>query len=130
MQDKKAAFSFDATHAHRPLDRFDVPALAADVKPWFNRSLVTVNDCLMRYAVVEGVFHWHHHDQEDELFYCVEGQLLVDLEPNGDSAGRTVTLDPGQGIMIPRGVEHRTRAPGRTVIMMFSGAGVAPTGDR
>jgi len=73
--------------------------------------------------VIEGEYHWHKHDGDDEFFYVVEGQLLIDLE------GRVVALSPGQGMVIPKGVVHRTRAPQRTIILMVENAGIIPTGD-
>lgn len=91
--------------------------------PWFNRTLCQVNDCLVRLGVFEGEFHWHQHDDEDEFFYVVEGELFIDLD------GRTVRLGPKEGVMVPRTVRHRTRAPERTVVLMFEGSGVVPTGD-
>jgi mannose-6-phosphate isomerase-like protein (cupin superfamily) len=72
-----------------------------------------------------GEFHWHHHDKEDEFFYVVDGCFLINLEEEG----RSVELLPRQGFAVPRGVVHRTRAPERTVILMFEGAGIVPTGD-
>jgi len=108
-----------------PLERIDIKALAdACTETWFNQSLCTVNDCVVRVGIVEGEFHWHKHDEEDEFFYVLEGRWLIDLEED-----RTVELTPGQGFMVPKGVVHRTRAPERTVVMMIEGAGVAPTGD-
>jgi mannose-6-phosphate isomerase-like protein (cupin superfamily) len=50
--------------------------------------------------------------------------LLIDLE------GRVVELQPRQGFVVPKGVLHRTRAPQRTVILMFENAGIVPTGDK
>jgi mannose-6-phosphate isomerase-like protein (cupin superfamily) len=107
-----------------PLDLIDVPAVAdACREKWFNQTLTRVNDCVIRLGVLCGEFHWHKHDAEDEFFYVVDGRLLVDLE------GRTVELSPRQGLTVPRGVVHRTRAPARTVVLMIEGAGVVPTGD-
>ncbi len=80
---------------------------------------------MVRLGVMQGEFHWHHHDEEDEFFYVVEGRFLIDLQEEG----RTVELTPRQGFSVPRGVVHRTRAPERTVILMFESAGVVPTGD-
>jgi mannose-6-phosphate isomerase-like protein (cupin superfamily) len=112
------------THAlYQPLQHIDVGALAAAQTPWWNRTLCAVNDAVVRLAVIEGEFHWHKHDEEDEFFYVVSGHLDVDLE------GRTVGLEPDQGFTVPRGVMHRTRAPSRTVILMVEKAGVVPTGD-
>jgi mannose-6-phosphate isomerase-like protein (cupin superfamily) len=90
---------------------------------WFNQTLCKVNDSVVRVAVIEGEYHWHKHEEDDEFFYVVEGRLLIDLE------GRTVELDPRQGFVVPRGVVHRTRAPHRTVILMVENAGIIPTGN-
>jgi mannose-6-phosphate isomerase-like protein (cupin superfamily) len=86
-------------------------------------ELVQVNDCVARIGVFKGEFHWHKHDREDEFFYVVEGKLLLDLE------GRTVELAPRQGLLVPRGVLHRTRAEERTVVLMIEAASITPTGD-
>ena len=102
----------------------DVPAEARAHEPWFNQTLTTVNDAVVRLGVIEGEFHWHKHDDEDEFFLVVEGQLLIDVEDVG-----TITLDVHQGYTVPSGVIHRTRAPRRTIILMVEAAGVAPTGD-
>jgi mannose-6-phosphate isomerase-like protein (cupin superfamily) len=108
----------------QPLETIDVRALADSVThPWWNQTLTRVNDAVVRLGVVRGEYHWHKHDEEDEFFYVVEGKLLVDLED------RTVELIPGQGITVPRGRVHRTRAPERTLMLMVEGAGVVPTGD-
>lgn len=106
------------------LELIDVNAIAAESKEkWFNQTLTKVNDSVVRIGVIEGEFHWHKHDNDDEFFYVTEGLLLIDLE------GRTVELKPGQGITVPKGVIHRTRAPQRTVILMVETAGIDPTGD-
>jgi mannose-6-phosphate isomerase-like protein (cupin superfamily) len=117
-----------ATHLnvlHPPLEVVDVAALvAACTDKWYNQTLCRVNDSVVRLGVVQGEYHWHKHDTEDEFFYTVSGLLLIDLD------GRTVELKPGQGFVVPRGVTHRTRALARTVILMVEGAGIVPTGDR
>jgi mannose-6-phosphate isomerase-like protein (cupin superfamily) len=107
-----------------PLEVIDAGALAdACAVPWWNQTLTRVNDCAVRLGVFEGEFHWHKHDREDELFFVLEGALLLELRD------RTVELLPRQGMMVPRGVEHRTRAPRRTVVLMVEAATVIPTGD-
>jgi len=106
------------------LEWMDVQALAAACKEtWYSQTLCRVNDCVVRQGIVHGEFHWHKHDEEDELFYVVEGRLLIDLE------GRTVELLPKQGTTIPKGVVHRTRPPERTVTLVIEGAGVVATGN-
>ena len=109
---------------HASLEVVDVKALAADcTHKWFNQTLCKVNDSVVRMGVVEGEYHWHQHDELDEFFYVVEGRFHIDLE------GRTVTLDAGQAFVVPKGVQHRPRAPHRTVILMVEGEGIVPTGD-
>jgi mannose-6-phosphate isomerase-like protein (cupin superfamily) len=107
------------------LERIDVQAIRLAVSDgWFNQTLCQVNDSVVRLGVVEGEFHWHKHDQEDEFFYVVSGRLFVDIED-----GPSVELLPEQGYSVPRGVVHRTRAPERTAMLMIESAGVNPVGD-
>jgi mannose-6-phosphate isomerase-like protein (cupin superfamily) len=110
---------------HKPLELIDEKALS-DAAPhkWYNQTLCQVNASVVRVGVIEGEYHWHKHDEDDEFFYVVEGKLLIDLEE------RVVELKPRQGFVVPKGVLHRTRAPERTVILMFENAGIIPTGDK
>lgn len=103
----------------------DVNALAeaCDYR-WYNQTLCKVNDSVVRLGVVEGQYHWHRHEDDDEFFYVVEGKLLIDLPRD-----RTVELGPGQGFVIPKGVIHRTRALERTIMLMVENAGIVPTGN-
>jgi mannose-6-phosphate isomerase-like protein (cupin superfamily) len=121
-----ASYPYD-THLdirYAPLEVVDVPTLVAASKhPWYNQTLCKVNDSVVRLGVIQGEYHWHAHDGEDEFFYVVEGKLIVDLDD------RSVELGPRQGFTVPRGIRHRTRAPERTVILMMEGAGIVPTGD-
>jgi mannose-6-phosphate isomerase-like protein (cupin superfamily) len=106
------------------LTLIDIPAEIAAHEPWFNQTLTTVNNAVVRLGIIEGDFHWHKHDDQDEFFLVLDGQLLIDLEDRD-----TVTLGPHQAYTVPRGVVHRTRAPVRTAILMVEAAGVVPTGD-
>jgi len=112
-----------------PLERIDTKRLITqNSEPWWNRTLCRVNDSLARIGVFHGEFHWHKHDVEDELFYVLDGKLFLDIE---DASGqRTVELAPWEGMMVPRGVMHRTRAPERAVVLMIEPATIVPTGDR
>lgn len=107
-----------------PLEIIDVGRLADECTvPWWNQTLCRVNDCVMRLGVFEGEFHWHSHEREDEVFFVLDGKLFVDLD------GRTIELARRQGVLVPRGVRHRTRAQVRTVVLMVEAATVVPTGD-
>lgn len=106
------------------LTTIDIPAEVAAHEPWFNQTLTQVNDCVVRLGIIEGEYHWHKHDSEDECFVVLDGELTIDVQDKG-----TVTLTRHQGYTIPKGVVHRTRAAVKTVILMVEGASVTPTGD-
>ncbi len=117
-------YSIHTDVKYKPLELVEVGRLADECpERWWNQTLSRVNDCVVRLGVFEGEFHWHMHDREDEFFYVLEGSLLLDLED------RTVALAPREGLMVPRGTTHRTRAPKRTVVLMIEAASVVPTGD-
>jgi len=116
-----------ATHLNvlfQQLQRIDVPQLVDSVTDqWYNQTLCQVNGSVVRLGVMQGEYHWHKHDEDDEFFFCLDGEFLVDLED------RTITLGPRQGFVVPKGVVHRTRAPQKCVILMVENAGIVPTGD-
>jgi len=106
------------------LEKIDVPQLVKECKDkWFNQTLTKVNDSVVRIGIVEGEYHWHKHDNDDEFFFVLEGQLLIDLED------RTIELNPNQGTTISKGVMHRPRAPKKTVMLMMETSAIQPTGD-
>jgi mannose-6-phosphate isomerase-like protein (cupin superfamily) len=107
-----------------PLTLIDVNKVAGAVADqWFNQSLCKVNDSVVRLGVMQGEYHWHKHDNDDEFFYVVSGKFIIDIE------GRSVELLPGQGFVVPKGVMHCTRSPERSVILMVETAAIVPTGD-
>ncbi|HLY42913.1 MAG TPA: cupin domain-containing protein [Terracidiphilus sp.] len=126
MPESSTAFPYETrlNILHGPLELVNVHAVPdADKYKWFNQTLCKVNDSVVRVGIIEGEYHWHKHDEDDEFFFVVEGRLFIDLE------GRTIALTPGQGLVVPRTVVHRTRAPQRTVILMVENAGIIPTGN-
>jgi mannose-6-phosphate isomerase-like protein (cupin superfamily) len=106
------------------LETMDVDAVARAQTPWWNRTLTQVNDAVVRLAVMDGDFHWHKHDEEDEFFFVLDGALTIDIE-----GAPSVRLEPGQGVTVPRGHMHFPHAHGRTVVLMVEQASVTPTGD-
>jgi mannose-6-phosphate isomerase-like protein (cupin superfamily) len=131
MADSVAPYTYETRlHIlHQPLELIDVKALAdACEYKWFNQTLCKVNESVVRVGIIEGEYHWHKHDDDDEFFYVVEGKLLIDLQRE-QQKDRIVELAPGQGFVVPKGVVHRTRAPQRTVILMMENAEIVPTGD-
>src|SRR5580704_13884736 len=92
---------------HKPLELIDEKSLADACEfQWYNQTLCRVNESVVRLGVVQGEYHWHKHDDDDEFFYVLEVQLLIDLED------KTITL-----------------APRRTVMLMVETNGIVPTGD-
>jgi len=102
----------------------DIPAIVNENREkWFNQTLTKVNDSVVRIGILEGEFHWHKHDNDDEFFFVLSGQLLIDLED------RTIELNPNQGVTISKGVMHRPRALQKTVVLMVETSEIKPTGD-
>jgi mannose-6-phosphate isomerase-like protein (cupin superfamily) len=124
-----------ATHLnvlYPALERIDIDSLVGRVQDeWYNQTLTQVNNSVVRLGVMTGEYHWHHHDHDDEFFFVLSGRFLIDLDPaeDGVTPGRVVELGPRQGITVPKGVVHRTRAPERSVILMVETAAIVPTGS-
>jgi mannose-6-phosphate isomerase-like protein (cupin superfamily) len=106
------------------LEKIDIPQMVSECQDkWFNQTLTRVNDSVVRIGIVEGEYHWHKHDHDDEFFFVLQGQLLVDLE------NETIVLNPHEGVTVSRGVVHRTRALVKTVMLMVETSAIIPTGD-
>ena len=102
----------------------DVPSVVnAVTHKWYNQTLCKVNDSVVRLGVLQGEYHWHKHDNDDEFFFVLEGRFIIDLEHE------SIDLGPQQGYVVPKGVVHRTRALERAVILMVETAAIVPTGD-
>ena len=106
------------------LEKIDLNEIIASCnEKWFNQTLTQVNDSVVRIGIVEGEFHWHKHDNEDEFFFVLEGKLIIELE-NG-----SIELLPNQGVTIPKGTMHRPVANVKTVMLMVENSNIKPTGD-
>jgi len=114
----------DSIPASAGLTLIDVSSLAKTViDQWYNQTLCKVNDSVIRLGVMQGEYHWHKHDNDDEFFFVLTGRFIIDLER------QSIELLPNQGFTVPKGVLHRTRAPERSVILMVETAAIVPTGD-
>jgi mannose-6-phosphate isomerase-like protein (cupin superfamily) len=89
---------------------------------WFNQTLTKVNNSVVRIGIVEGEYHWHKHDEDDEFFFVLSGKLFIDLED------RTVELNPNEGMTVSKGVMHKTRALEKTVMLMVETDTIDPIG--
>ena len=118
-------YSIHTNVKYGQLEVVDVPAIVAEcTEKWFNQTLTKVNGSVVRLGIVQGEFHWHKHDKEDEFFFVLEGRLLVDLQD------RTIELGPSQGVTIPKSVMHRPRAPQKTVMLVVEDSTIEPTGNQ
>ena len=125
MSDSKYPYVNHMNILHTSLERIDIPSLVAACKDrWYNQTLCQVNDSVVRLGIVQGEYHWHKHEKEDEFFFTLEGKLIIDIEDSN-----SIELMPRQGYVVPKGVVHRTRAPEKTVMLMIESAGIIPTGD-
>lgn len=114
--------NLDVKYNH--LELVDVPEIVRNNKEkWYNQTLTQVNDSVVRIGIIEGEFHWHKHDNDDEFFFVLEGKLIIELED------REIELNPGQGVTISKGVMHKPRAPQKVVMLMFETSSIVPTGD-
>jgi mannose-6-phosphate isomerase-like protein (cupin superfamily) len=109
---------------HKHFELIDIPQMVKEVKDkWFNQTLTEVNSSVVRVGIVQGEYHWHKHENDDEFFFVLEGKLFVDLED------KTIEMNPGQGVTVSKNILHRTRAPQKTVMLMVENKGIIPTGD-
>lgn len=90
---------------------------------WSPHIVGELNGQHVKLVKLRGEFVWHHHESEDELFYVVKGRLLVRLR-DGE-----ITLDEGEFLIVPRGVEHQPVAAEEAHVLLFEPAGTLNTGN-
>lgn len=107
------------------LQTIDVQRLIDQVdEPWYNQTLIQVGEILVRLGVMQGEFHWHKHDEQDEFFFVLDGLFRIELD-----GAETVELRPRQAFTVPAGMLHRPVVPVRSAVLMIEKAGVVATGD-
>ena len=125
MSDKKYPYVNHMNILYDALTLVDVPQLVEKcTDQWYNQTLCQVNESVVRLGILKGEYHWHKHDAEDEFFFTLNRELLIDIENS-----ETVTLKQHQGYVVPKGVVHKTRASEKTIVLMIETAGIVPTGD-
>lgn len=90
---------------------------------WNPRIIADVNDHQVKLAKVQGEFVWHSHADEDEMFLVIQGELTIELRDG------SVTLGPGEMVVIPKGVEHRPVAREEVHLMLLEPRATKHTGD-
>ena len=125
MTEQKYPYVNHMNILYDPLQLIDIPLLVDKcTDQWYNQTLCQVNESVVRLGILQGEYHWHRHENEDEFFFTLEGKLIIDIE--GDES---VELRPLQGYVVPKGIVHKTRAPNKTVVLMIETSGIVPTGD-
>jgi mannose-6-phosphate isomerase-like protein (cupin superfamily) len=105
-------------------DRIDLSEkLATFSEYWSPRTVAQFNDCDVMVVKVQGDFVWHKHDDTDDFFLVLKGNLDIQLRD------RTVTLGPGQMYIVPKGVEHRPVAKEEVHLLLIEPTGTPNTGD-
>lgn len=103
----------------------DIDKLALKTsEPWSPVDVAYVNDQVIRMAVFHGIYHWHRHVEEDELFYVVEGSITINVR-----GGEDVRLNKGQLCVVPRNVEHCPRSDEPSVVLLFEPRDLKSRGD-
>ena len=125
MSDQNIFYVNHMNILHDPLQLIDIRSLVDKcTDQWHNQTLCQVNDSVVRLGIMQGEYHWHKHDNDDEFFFVLEGSFFIDLE------GESIELQPQQGFVVPKGVMHRPRAPEKAVVLMVETAEIIPTGDK
>jgi mannose-6-phosphate isomerase-like protein (cupin superfamily) len=97
--------------------------LASFTELWSPRAVAKFNGCDVMVVKVQDEFVWHKHDDTDDFFLVLKGRLEIELRD------RTITLEPGELFIVPKGVEHRPRAAEETHLLLIEPAGTPNTGD-
>ncbi len=90
---------------------------------WSPKIAGELNGQHVKLVKFQGPFTWHHHEQEDEMFLVVKGSFIMEFRD------KNVTLNEGEFIIVPRGVEHRPNAPQEVEVLLFEPAGTLNTGN-
>jgi mannose-6-phosphate isomerase-like protein (cupin superfamily) len=105
-------------------DKFNLDGkFALFAEHWRPKVVAALNGQEIKIVKVQGTFPWHHHDNEDELFLVWKGRFRIEFRD------RIVDLGPGEGLVVPRGVEHRTAADDEAEVILFEPAATRNTGN-
>lgn len=106
------------------LEKIDVPEIVKNcTDKWFNQSLCLVNSSVFRMGIFEGEYHLHKHDNDDELFFVIDGSIILETEKGN------FELKQYEGVCVPKGVMHRPIAKNKAVVLMIENAGIDPIGN-
>jgi mannose-6-phosphate isomerase-like protein (cupin superfamily) len=111
-----------------PLDKVNLAQKFSLFSEQYSPKIVgELNDSYVKLVKFQGDFMWHHHDNEDELFFVIKGEMRMHVRENG--AEREIMVRPGEFIIIPRGVEHFPSADEETQVMLLEPKTTLNTGN-
>lgn len=91
---------------------------------WFNQTLCEVNSSVLRLGIFEGEYHMHKHEEDDEVFFVLEGAIILETEKGRFELGQY------EGVCVPKGILHRPVVPnGKVVVLMIENKGIDPIGS-
>ena len=94
-------------------------------RPYTPINLARINDQVVRMALIKGEYHWHNHENEDELFYVVKGRITIQMRsPYSD-----IVLNKSEMAVIPKGVEHCPLSDEESYVLMFEPASLVSVGE-
>lgn len=92
-------------------------------EPWLPLDVFNVNDTLVRLVKIKGKYHWHKHQNQDELFITLKGQLKINFED------RQIILEEGEGFVVKKGIIHQTESDEETVVFLVEPKDIITKGD-
>lgn len=106
------------------LEKINVPEIVKScTDKWFNQSLCNVNSSVFRLGIFEGEYHLHKHDNDDELFFVIEGSIVLETEKGNFALGQY------EGVCVPKGIMHRPIAREKAIVLMIENTGIDPIGN-
>ena len=122
--DQKMDYKMQMDIKYNYLEKINVPVIVKScTDKWFNQSLCNVNSSVFRLGIFEGEFHMHKHDHDDELFFVIDGSIVLETEKGNFELGRF------EGVCVPKGIMHRPIAKNKAIVLMIENIGIDPIGN-
>ena len=123
--EKKMDYKMQMDIKYDFLEKIDVPEIVRNCSDkWFNQSLWNVNGFVFRVGIFDGEYHLHKHENDDELFFVIDGSIVLETERGN------FTLWQYEGVCVPKGVMHRPIAENKAVVLMIENSGIDPIGSK
>lgn len=123
--EKKIEYNQQMNIQYGYLEKINVPEIVKEcTHKWFNQSLCEVNSSVFRLGIFEGEYHLHKHENDDELFFVIDGSIVLETEKGSFELGQF------EGVCVPKGVMHRPIAKNKAIVLMIENIGIDPLGEK